>query len=135
MVLNSEKIKGKVCSWMLGTDLGLSARQIVKIYERRFWCEESFRDQKQEFELEEVEVKQASRLENLLMVLAVVIMILAVIGERGKKLGWEDKYSTVRKKRSEISWVQLGLNLLRESTKHLNLLFESGGSGFYFRWA
>ena len=135
MVLNCEKIKGKKCSWLLATDLGLSAGQVVKIYERRFWCEESFRDQKQEFELEAVRVKQAERLENLLLALAIVLMIIAVIAQRGKKLGYEEKYSIVKKRRREISWVQLGLNLLRESTKYLNLLFDSSGTGFYFRWA
>jgi hypothetical protein len=135
LVLNCEKIEGKVCSWLLATDLGLSAGQVVKIYERRFWCEESFRDQKQEFELEKVRVKQAARLENLLLALAIVLMILAVIAQRGKKLGYEEKFSIVKKKRSEISWMQVGLNLLRESGKYLDLLFDSGGAGFYFRWA
>ena len=135
IVLNCEKIKEKECSWLLATDLGLSARQVVGIYERRFWCEESFRDQKQEFELEAVRVKQARRLENLLLALAIVLMIIAVIAQRGKKLGYEDKFSIVKKKRSEISWVQVGLNLLRESSKYLNLLFDGSATGFYFRWA
>ena len=79
LVLNCEKREGKACSWLLATDLGLERAQVVKIYERRFWCEESFRDQKQEFELEAVRVKQAERLENLLLALAIVLMILAVI--------------------------------------------------------
>lgn len=135
IVLNCEKIKGKACSWLLATDLGLSAGQVVKIYERRFWCEESFRDQKQEFELEAVRVKQASRLENLLLALAIVLLIVEVIAERGKKLGYEEKYSVVKQKRREMSWVQVGLNMLRESAKYLNLLFESRGTGFCFRWA
>jgi hypothetical protein len=135
VVLNCEKIKGKKCSWLLATNLGLAAGQVVKIYERRFWCEESFRDQKQEFEMEAVRVKQAARLENLLLVLAIVLLIVAVIAERGKKLGYEDKYSIVKKKRREISWVRVGLSLLRESAKYLNLLFDSSGTGFCFRWA
>lgn len=135
VVLNCEKIKGKSCSWLLATDMGLSAGQVVRIYERRFWCEESFRDQKQEFELEAVRVKQAERLENLLLVLAIVLLIVAVIAQRGKKLGYEEKFSIVKKKRSEISWVKVGLSLLRESAKYLNLLFDSSGTGFCFRWA
>jgi len=133
--LNCEKVKGKACSWLIATDLGISAGQVVKIYERRFWCEESFRDQKQEFELEAVRVKRIERLENLLLALAIVVMIIAVIAQRGKKLGYEEKFSVVKKRRSEISWVQLGLNLLRESTKYLNLLFDSSGTGFCFCWA
>ncbi len=135
VVLNSARIKGKQCSWLLATDLGLSARQIVEIYRRRFWCEESFRDQKQEFELEAVRVKQACRLENLLIALSIVLLILAVIGMRGKKLGYEDKFCVRKKKQTILSWVQIALSLLRESPKFLNLLFESRESGFNFRWA
>ena len=135
MVLNCEKIKEKECSWMLATDLGLSAGQVVRIYERRFWCEESFRDQKQEFELEAVRVTKAARLENLLLALAIVLLILAVIGLRGNKLGYADKYSTKKKKQRVLSWVQVALNLLRESAKFLNLLFDGAATGFYFRWA
>jgi hypothetical protein len=135
IVLNSARIKGKVCRWLLATDLGLSARQIVSIYERRFWCEESFRDQKQEFELEGVRVTKAYRLENLLLALAIVLLILAVIGLRGNKLGYADKFSTKKKKQRVLSWVQVALNLLRESAKFLNLLFDGAATGFYFRWA
>src|SRR5205085_5624602 len=82
VVLNCEKRDGKVVSWMLATNLGLTARQTVAIYARRFWCEESFRDQKQEFELEGVRVKQAARLENLLLVLAIAMLMLGIIGMR-----------------------------------------------------
>jgi Transposase DDE domain len=31
VVLNCEKIKGKKCGWLIATDLGLSARQVVRI--------------------------------------------------------------------------------------------------------
>lgn len=135
VVLNCARVKGEVSSWLLATNLGLTARQIVGIYRERFWCEESFRDQKQEFELERIRVEKASRLENLLLCLAIVLMILAVIGMRGKKLGYADKYSVRKKKRAVISWVQVALGLLRESTKYLNLLFENKDGCFYFRWA
>jgi hypothetical protein len=135
IVLNCARIEGKVSSWLLATDLGLSARQIAGIYRRRFWCEESFRDQKQEFELEGVRVTKSERLENLLLALAIVLLILAVIGMRGNKLGYADKYCTRKKKRTVLSWVQVALKLLRESARFLNLLVESQGTGFCFRWA
>ncbi len=124
VVLNCEKIKGKPCSWLIATDLGLAAGQVVKIYERRFWCEESFRDQKQEFELEAVRVKQACRLENLLLALAIVLLIVSVIGLRANKLGYRDKYCARKKKQRVLSWVQIALKMLRESAKFLNLLFD-----------
>jgi hypothetical protein len=135
IVLNCARIEGKVSSWLLATDIGLSARQIVGIYRRRFWCEESLRDQKQEFGLERVRVTKAERLESLLLALAIALLILAVIGMKGNKLGYADKYSTKKKKRVVLSWVQVALNLLRESTRYLNLLVESQGTGFNFRWA
>jgi Transposase DDE domain len=135
VVLNCERRDGKVCSWMLATNLGVTARQAVAIYARRFWCEESFRDQKQEFDLEGVRVKQAARLENLLLVLAMALMILAVIGMRGNKLACAEKFCPRKKQQVLLSWAQIALNLLRESSKFLDLLFESRDTGFHFRWA
>lgn len=135
VVLNCEKRDGKVASWMLATNLGLSARQTVALYARRFWCEESFRDQKQEFELEGVRVKQAARLENLLLVLAIAMLMLAIIGMRGNKLACAEKFCPRKKRQRLLSWAQIALNLLRESSKFLDLLFESQETGFYFRWA
>jgi hypothetical protein len=32
-----------------------------------------------------------------------------------------------------LSWAQVGLNLLGESSKYLDLLFESRETGFYIR--
>lgn len=135
IVLNCARIEGKVTSWLLATNLGLSARQIVNIYRRRFWCEESFRDQKQEFELEAVRVRKAARLENILLALAIVLLLLAVIGLRGNKLGYSDKFCSRKRGQRVLSWVQVALNLLRESPKYLNLLFDGRATGFYFRWA
>jgi hypothetical protein len=135
LALNCACIEGKVSSWLLATDLGLTARQIVALYRRRFWCEESFRDQKQEFALEQVRVKQAGRLENLLLALSIVLLILAVIGMRGKKLGYAAKFAVPKKKQTVLSWVQIALNLLRESTKYLNLLFDNQAACFSFHWA
>ena len=139
VVLHCERRDGKDCRWLLATNLGLTAKQTVKIYERRFWCEESFRDQKQEFDLEGVRVKQAARLENLLLVLAIALMMLAIIGLRGNKLASADKFRPQAKRRKKsrrlLSWVQIALYLLRESSKFLDLLFESQATGFFFRWA
>jgi transposase len=135
VVLNCARVKGGVSSWLLATNLGLTARQVVGIYRERFWREESFRDRKQEFELGRVRVEKASRLENLLLALEVVLMMLAVIGMRGGKPDYADKYSARKKKQVVISWTQIALNLLRESSKYLNLLFENKDGCFYFRSA
>jgi hypothetical protein len=80
-------------------------------------------------------VKKGERLENLLLVLAIALMMLAVIGMRGNKLECAEKFSPRKKKAVLLSWVQMALNLLRESSKFLDLLFESRDTGFCFRWA
>jgi hypothetical protein len=135
LALHCALIDGKVSSWLLATNLGLTAGQIVALYRRRFWCEECFRDQKQEFALEQVRVKQAGRLENLLLALAIALLLLAIIGMRGKKLGYADKFAMPKKKQTVLSWVQIALNLLRQSTKYLNLLFDNQANCFSFHWA
>jgi len=134
LALTCARIKGKVSAWLLATDLPLSARQIVEIYRRRFWCEESFRDQKQEFQLESVRVHQARRLENLLLALAIVFLLLAVIGVKGENLGYTIKFAGRKKGKKTLSWIQLALHLLRESTTSLNLLFENKADCFSLHW-
>lgn len=134
LALTCALIKGKVSAWLLATDLPLSARQIVDIYRRRFWCEESFRDQKQEFQLESVRVQQARRLENLLLALAIAFLILAVIGIKAENLGYTIKFVARKKGKKMFSWIQVALHLLRESTKFLNLLFENKAGGFSLHW-
>ena len=134
LALNCALIKGKLSSWLLATDLPLQARQLVEIYRRRFWCEESFRDQKQEFGLEGVRVTEACRLENLLLALALVFLILAVIGLKAEKLGLAVKFAGRKKGQKVLSWVQVGLHLLRESTRFLNLLFENKAGYFSLHW-
>lgn len=139
LALNCVRLKGHLCTWLLATNLALSARQLVEIYRRRFWCEESFRDQKQEFGLEQVRVTQARRLENLLLALALVFLILAVIGIRGEALGYAAKFARRKGRKQKgqkvLSWVQLALHLLRESSKHLNLMFENRAGCFSLHWA
>ena len=75
--------------------------------------------------MEGVQVCEARRLENLLLALAVVFLILAVIGIRGEKLGYAAKFAGRKKGQQVLSWVQVAVNLLRESWKFLNLLFEN----------
>ncbi|MBI3950419.1 MAG: transposase, partial [Acidobacteria bacterium] len=134
LALTCALIKGKISSWLLATDWPLSARQIVDIYRRRFWCEESFRDQKQEFHLESVRVQLARRLENLLLALAIVFLLLAVIGIKAENLGYAIKFSARKKGKKMLSWIQVALHLLRESTRFLNLLFENMAAGFSLHW-
>lgn len=134
LALSCALIEKKVSAWLLARNLGLQARQVVEIYRRRFWCEESFRDQKQEFALAGVRVCEARRLENLLLALALVFLLLAVIGLGAEKLGDTVKFAGRKKGQKVLSWMQVAVNLLRESWKFLNLLFENKAEYFSLHW-
>jgi hypothetical protein len=135
LVINCARIEGKASTWLLATNLPDQARSIVDVYRRRFWCEEAFRDQKQAFSLEAVRVTTAERLDNLLLALAIVFFILAIIGVRAEKLGHADKFATRKKGKKVLSWCHLALDLLKKSTKYLDLLFDNRAGALGYHWA
>ena len=135
LVLNCARIEGTASTWLLATNLPDQARCIVDVYRRRFWCEEAFRDQKQAFNLEAVRVKSAERLDNLLLALAIVFFLLAIIGLRAEKLGYADEFATPKKGTKVLSWCHLALDLLKKSTKYLNLLFDNRAGVLGYHWA
>ena len=83
--------------WQSGADGAPDSEDLLQ----GFWCEESFRDQKQEFCLEGVRVKQGARLETLLLVLTIPILMLAVIGRRSNKLACAEKFKLKKKPRKK----------------------------------
>jgi hypothetical protein len=135
LALTCTRIKGKAKSWMLATNLPSSARQIVDVYRRRFWCEENFRDLKQAFGLEATRVEKAERLDALLLAASLVFLILALVGVRAEKLGYATKLACRKKGKKVLSWCALALKLLRKSTKHLDLLFDNSAGCLGIHWA
>lgn len=135
LAVNCARIEGKASTWLLATNMNATARQLVAIYRRRFWCEEDFRDLKQAFKLEKVRVTSAEHLDVLLMALAIVIYLLAVLGVRAEKLGYATQFSTPKKGTRTLSWCHLALDLLKQSPKHLDLLFHAQSGVFHLRWA
>jgi hypothetical protein len=97
--------------------------------------EEDFRDLKQAFKLEAVRVKAAEHLDVLLMALAIVIYLLAVLGVRAEKLGYATQFATPKKGTRTLSWCHLALDMLKQSPKHLDLLFHAQAGVFQLRWA
>jgi len=49
---------------------------------------------------------------------------------RRKKLGYAATYSAPKKKAAVISWVQMALHWLRESTNYFKLLFDHSAGCF-----
>jgi hypothetical protein len=135
LVVTCARIKGTASTWLLATNLPDQAGCIVDVYRRRFWCEEAFRDQKQAFRLEAVRVTTAERLDNLLLALAIVFFILALIGVRAEKLGHAAKFATPKTGTKVLSWCHLALDLLKKSTKYLDLLFDNRAGVLGYHWA
>jgi hypothetical protein len=135
LALTCTRIKGKPKTWMLATNLPSSARQIVGVYHRRFWCEESFRDLKQAFGLEATRVEKPERLDALLVAVSLVFLILALVGVRAESLGYATKLACRKKGKKVLSWCALALKLLRKSTKYLNLLFDNAAGALGIHWA
>ena len=135
LAINCIQINGKPSTWLLATNLPQTASQIVAIYRRRFWCEESFKDQKQAFKLEKVRLKSAEHLDNLLLALAIAFFLLALIGVRAEKLDYTTQFATVKKDTRVLSWCHLALDLLKKSTKYLNLLFDNQAGVLGYHWA
>jgi hypothetical protein len=135
LVLTCARIKGKASTWLLATNTRETARHLVDIYRRRFWCEEDFRDLKQAFAIEAVRVKTAEHLDVLLMALAIVVYLLAVLGLRADKLGYATQFATPKKGTRTVSWFHLALDMLKQSPKHLDLLFHAQAAVFQLRWA
>ena len=135
LAITCTRIKGKAKTWLLATNLPSSARQIVEVYRRRFWCEENFRDLKQAFRLEKTRVETPQRLDALLLAVSLVFLILALVGVRAEKLGYATKLACRKKGKKVLSWCALALKLLRKSTKHLNLLFDNSADCLGIHWA
>lgn len=81
-------------SWCLATSrTDLTARQIIDYYAKRFCCEETFRDTKNEhlgFGLSQTHIGNASRRDRLLMLCALAMALLTLLGAAGESLG-EDR--------------------------------------------
>ncbi len=77
-------------AWLLATSLDWPAKEIVKIYGRRFTIEENFRDEKDwRFGLGSryVDIQRTDRRDRFCLVLALATVLLTLLGEAGERLG------------------------------------------------
>ena len=89
--------------WYLVTNLK-RASSAVRWYERRFRCEELFRDMKDQLNLEKVWTKNTDRVERLLFGLVVLYYALTLIGAVVQQRGLRKK---VCKDRVSLVWLAL----------------------------
>jgi len=91
--------------WYLLTNLGRGATA-VRWYERRFRCEELFRDLKDQLHLETLRLKNRERIERLLFAIMVAYYALILIGLAAHSAGLAPK---VCKDRVSLAWLALRL--------------------------
>jgi hypothetical protein len=59
----------------------------------------------------------------------------ALIGVRAEKLGYAAKFATPKTGKKVLSWCHLALDLLKKSTKYLDLLFDNRAGVLGYHWA
>lgn len=77
-------------NWLLATSLNLPANEIIRLYQRRFTIEESFRDEKDwRFGLgtRYVRIGRSDRRDRLCFIIAVTTILLTLLGQAGEQLG------------------------------------------------
>jgi len=89
--------------WYLVTNLK-RASSAVRWYERRFRCEELFRDMKDQLNLEKVWIKDTDRMERLVFGLVVLYYALTLIGAIVQQRGLRKK---ICKDRVSLAWLAL----------------------------
>jgi hypothetical protein len=91
--------------WYLLTNLA-RASSAVRWYERRFRCEELFRDVKDQLKLESIRTQNADRICRLLFGILVAHLALSLIGAAAQRVGLRRK---VCKDRISLAWMALRL--------------------------
>lgn len=92
--------------WYLLTNLS-RADSAVRWYERRFRCEELFRDLKDQLHLETIRLQHTPRVARLLFGMIVMYYALTLLGAEGQKRGWRKKVC-----KDKVSLAFLALRLL-----------------------
>ena len=109
-------------AWHLATSLSSPAKEIVKLYGRRFTIEENFRDEKDwRFGLGSryVDIRRTDRRDRLCLVIAIATLLLTFLGEAGERLGLDRtlRANTVKARTH---------SLFRQGREYLRGVFTTG---------
>jgi hypothetical protein len=109
VVIRDRKMQEAWCLATSRSDLG--AAQIVKLYDRRFTIEETFRDTKDihfGMGLKATHIKSAARRDRLLMLAALAHALLTLLGAAGERCGLDRKLKTNTSKKRQMSLYNQG---------------------------
>jgi len=101
--------------WYLVTNVEGTARSVERLYRRRMWIEECFRDAQGGMGLRKLWLARVDRIERLLIVMAAVMMLAVLValkwrGEHGAK----DPQLSTKRQGGTLSVVRLGLEWMRQ---------------------
>ena len=86
------KQRGMKDAWNIATSIAGKKKRVVRLYGRRFSCEEQFRDEKDDrFGLgsKETRISTPARRDRLLLLHALSTLVLTVLGAAGEALHWD----------------------------------------------
>ncbi len=108
--------EGMKDAWYLASSLPGSTRALVKLYARRFSCEETFRDTKDMrfgWGLYDTQVTQVVRRDRLLFLAALAQLILTLLGAAGEQMGLDRKLRVNTAKKRTHSLLRQGREYLK----------------------
>jgi hypothetical protein len=112
-------------NWLIATSLDWSADEIVKLYGRRFTCEENFRDEKDpRFGLGTLNVRitRTDRRDRMTLILALATALLTLLGAVGEKLRLDRSLRANTVKRRTHSLFRQGREYLRGAIGTLDMM-------------
>ncbi len=99
--------------WYLATKMELKPTEIERIYRQRMWIEESFRDAKSNFGLDELWLSEPERMGRMMIVVALAMLLSVLRGLRYRqKHGGKDPQFSTKKRGGTLSVFRIGLELL-----------------------
>ncbi len=99
--------------WYLVTNMDLKPTEAERIYRQRMWIEESFRDSKSNFGLDELWLSEPERMERMMIVLAVAMLLVVLRGLQYRQThGARDPQLSTKKRGVVLSIFRIGLELI-----------------------
>jgi len=118
------KRKGMKAAWCLATTLASTPNEAVKLYQRRFTCEESFRDEKDlrfGLGLLSTSIKNPQRRDKLIAVLTLATIGLTLLGAAGESLGCDKQLRSNTVKKRTHSLFRQGREYIRGCARRFAL--------------
>jgi hypothetical protein len=101
--------------WYLITNVPNKA-EVMRLYRRRMWVDESFRDHKTTLGMKHLWLAEADRIERMMLLVAIVLLVAMLVAEQYRQRhGNRNPRLTTWHRKVTLSIVRLGLELIRQN--------------------